>query len=304
MAQRQHGTERLNGRNYEVWDVLSRKNGLRLRVGYRGTPHALLILPDGPSTWQHVKAFKRLTEDNRNYPRVLDIERRGDEIRILTTWIEGRSLQWYLDRGRADKREWPSLSRTVTLLKGLAHALFFFHRANLVHIDLKPDNLILARQPDRLVMIDFGSAILAERATRSVEGDGVTPAYVAPEVWSETPDFRADLFSHSVIAFEMLTGRLPYEGLGGKIGHPQFRTDGPTPCERPSEFLFHSAAYPRRVLSLLDTVVMGGLALDREKRHSSSTEFRNAWNELFKAVQKSESPSVFDRLLNWLRVRG
>lgn len=299
MAQRPQGTERVNGRNYEVWEVLSRKNGLRLRVSYRGKRFALLILPAGSRACQHVQALSRLSEDNRNYPRVLEVEHRGEEIRILTSWIEGRSLQWYLDRGRAEKPQWPSLSQTVKLVRGLAHALYCVHRANLFHTDLKPANLILARQPDRLVVIDFGSAILAERATRWVEGDGVTPAYAAPEVWTETPDFRADLFSLSVIAFEMLTGKLPYEDIGGKIGHPQFRTDETPPCEKPSASLFHSVRYPRRVLKLLDAVVTGGLSLDRAKRYPSSAEFREAWSQVFKAVEQSETPTVLDRILKW-----
>lgn len=281
MGRQHHRIETIQGRNYTVIDILSQKNGTRLKVSFEGKFFTLLILPEGPETWQHVLALDRLGEDNRNYPRVIDRERRNGEIRLVTSWIEGYTLRWYLERGRERPQDWPSVSRTVTLIRGLAHALFFVHhRANLVHIDLKPANLVLARTPDRLVMIDFGSALTAEAVTKRVEGDGATLAYAAPEIWTQTPNFQADLFSVSVIAFEMLTGRLPFDGLGGKIGHPDFVPETmPTP-ERPSSIFQHAGRYPKSFRRSVDNAIMTGLMVSREKRFPAPEDFRNAWNQV------------------------
>ena len=300
--------ERVSGRDYTVLDTLSGKNGTRLKVGSRGQLFTLLILPDSPATRDHIRALERLGSDNRDYPRILDKDQRGGQIRLLMTWIDGHTLHWYLDRGRERPREWPSLDRTVTLIKGLAHALVHAHGVNLIHTDLKPANLVLARHKDRLVMIDFGSALTAERATLKSDGDGATPEYAAPEVWATdpniAPDFRADIFSVSVIAFEMLTGKLPFEGLGGKIAVPEF-ADGEQPRpELPSRFLKHPTRLPRAALRVLDETVTRGLALNREERFASSGEFRTAWSRVSDALRDAERPGWFSRLIGLFRRPG
>jgi len=309
MGSQRRRIERVSGRDYTVLDTLSLKNGNRLKVGSRDHVFTLLILPDSPATRDHVSALERLGSDNRNYPRVLDKEHRGGQIRVLTSWIDGHTLHWYLDRGRERPQEWPSLDRTTALIKGLSHALFFAHGANLVHTDLKPANLVLARKPDRLVLIDFGSALTAERATRRSDGDGATAEYAAPEVWATepniTPDFRADIFSVSVIAFEMLTGKLPFEGLGGKIARPEFAEGEKPRPEPPSRFLKHPTRLPRAALRVLDETLARGLALNREERFASSGEFRTAWSRvsdgLRDSVRDGERPGWFSRVLGLFR---
>jgi serine/threonine protein kinase len=181
--------------------------------------------------------------------------------------------------------------------------MFFpHHRANVVHTDLKPANLVLGQRPERLVVVDFGSALVAEKATARPDGDGTTPAYAAPELWTEpAPDFRADLFSLSVVAFELLTGKLPYEGLGGRIGHPEFRPAGNVNCERPSEHLVRPTNLPRAFLQRLDRVVLEGLRLDRQNRYPSPSAFRTAWGELAKSLDAAKSPGLLGRALDWFR---
>ncbi len=297
--------EWVNGRAYAVLDTLSRKNGTRLKVGHRGRAYALLILPAGPATRDHVRAFERLVEGNGNYPRVLDREDRGGEVRLLTSWVEGHTLHWYLARGRDRPREWPGLGRTVTLVRGLAHALFLtHHRASLVHTDIKPANLVLARGPDRLVLIDFGSALTAERATRRAHTSGATAEYAAPEVWAATPDFRADIFSASVIAYEMLTGKLPFEGLGGKIAHPDYAAADPPRPEPPSRSLKHPSPLPKSALRVLDAAVTGGLALDRDRRFPAPGDFREAWSKVADALRDAERPGWLHRLVGRFRRPG
>jgi hypothetical protein len=88
------------GRRFTVARVLSRKNGGRRLKVIGGGTFVLMILPDSPDTWQHLAAFRRLQHPVSGYPQILDTERSRRQIRILTTWVEGYSLEWYLDRGR------------------------------------------------------------------------------------------------------------------------------------------------------------------------------------------------------------
>ena len=150
-------------------------------------------------------------------------------------------------------------------------------------------------------MIDFGSALTAEAATKRVEGDGATFAYAAPEIWTQTPNFQADLFSVSVIAFEMLTGRLPFDGLGGKIGHPDFMPETvPTP-ERPSTIFKHPGNYPKSFRRSVDSAIMTGLMVNREKRFPAPEEFRNAWNRVSNDLNNPWTLRFTNELSRWFR---
>ena len=123
------------------------------------------------------------------------------------------------------------------VLLGLGHA----HPLGLVHRDLKPDNIMLARaggsgaEYEQVKLLDFGVVQLLSDAagvfgTEQLTRTGVTfgtPAYMAPEqALGRDVDTRADLYSLGIILFEMLTGRRPFESdeslalLRMHIGHP------------------------------------------------------------------------------------
>src|SRR5207247_711917 len=103
-------------------------------------------------------------------------------------------------QGRLHPRTWPSAHEGFRILRGLAHCVSQLHNhTNCVHGDVKPENIILARHPERAVLIDFGSAWTAERTARRVAGDGHTEPYAAPEQHrgDVAVDFRADQFAVS-----------------------------------------------------------------------------------------------------------
>ncbi len=105
----------------------------------------------------------------------------------------------------------------VLLLRDVCDGLAYAHRHGIVHRDIKPDNVLLSGR--RAMITDFGVAKAAtDAAGASVTESGVrlgTPAYMAPEQIAGDPgiDHRADLYSVGVLAYELLAGRPPFEGV-------------------------------------------------------------------------------------------
>jgi len=134
---------------------------------------------------------------------------------IVMEFLDGVSLDRYLEQNR------PPLDETLQLLLEIASPLSAAHKANVIHRDLKPSNVFLCKQADgtRYVkLLDFG---LAKRAL-GLDGSSAqssqaliagTPDYMAPEQARGLPiSTRTDIYALGVMAFEMLTGQLPFSG--------------------------------------------------------------------------------------------
>jgi serine/threonine protein kinase len=138
---------------------------------------------------------------------------------IVMELLEGEDLDARLRR----QRQLP-LAAVINLIAQIARALDTAHAARIIHRDLKPGNIFIARVGgDELIKIlDFGVATMfAERSpTDDKSEEDVlfsmvgTPAYMSPEQIQkpETVDHRADIWALGVIAYQALTGRLPFEG--------------------------------------------------------------------------------------------
>jgi serine/threonine-protein kinase len=127
--------------------------------------------------------------------------------------VYGVSLASLIDQRVAGGSSF-TLAESLDLLIGLAEAVGAIHAAGIAHRDLKPDNIIVA-PGGRVVVIDFG-IFAAECAVLPAAGVSGTPNYMAPE--SIRDDVRAgsahlvDVYAVGVMAFEMLTGKLPFDG--------------------------------------------------------------------------------------------
>ena len=100
------------------------------------------------------------------------------------------------------------------LLREIADGLAFAHLRGVIHRDIKPDNILLDGESGRAMVTDFGIAQAIEAGTRlTVTGIAVgTPAYMSPEqaMGERQVDGRSDIYSLGVVAYQMLTGRLPF----------------------------------------------------------------------------------------------
>jgi TolB-like protein/predicted Ser/Thr protein kinase len=154
---------------------------------------------------REVKLARRIT--HRNIARVFDIGEAEGEKFLTMELIEGPSLAEVL----AERRALPlaeALELAATICDGLGAA----HAAGVVHLDLKPGNVLLERG-GRVVLTDFGIArALAE--AHAADGPHGTPGYMAPEqvLGSGDVDARADIHAMGALLYEMVTGRQPWAG--------------------------------------------------------------------------------------------
>jgi signal transduction histidine kinase/DNA-binding response OmpR family regulator/predicted Ser/Thr protein kinase len=146
---------------------------------------------------------------HQNVARIYDLDEwQGLEF-LTMEYIEGVTLKQQLDSRGA----FP-LEEGTRILNELCHGLAAAHAARIIHRDLKPSNVMLQRD-GRVVILDFGIAKLSsfhETGTNSKEVSG-TPHYMAPEQFAgEAVDNRTDIYSLGVLAYEIFTGKLPFQG--------------------------------------------------------------------------------------------
>ncbi|MET1079686.1 MAG: bifunctional protein-serine/threonine kinase/phosphatase [Pseudomonas sp.] len=147
--------------------------------------------------------------DSAHVLKALPLTRQRSYLYSVSEYIEGQTLsQWMVDHPH------PELETVRAMVEQIARGLQAFHRLEMLHQDLRPDNILIDRN-GTLKIIDFGStrvAGLVEMAGSSADCELLgTAQYSAPEYFlgeSGTP--RSDYFSLGVIAYQMLSGQLPY----------------------------------------------------------------------------------------------
>jgi serine/threonine protein kinase/tetratricopeptide (TPR) repeat protein len=124
----------------------------------------------------------------------------------------------------------------------LCHALEYIHSRNIIHLDLKPSNLLL-NDKDTVKLLDFGLAQSAVCFPLKISG---TPSYISPEVLSgQAPDGRADLYSLGVLIYQIFTGTLPFQAPSLKELVKKHLYQPPQPP------LIYNASLPERLQSLI-----------------------------------------------------
>jgi predicted Ser/Thr protein kinase len=148
-----------------------------------------------------------------SHPGIVTVHQLGEDgqcVFIVMEYVEGSSLENLLT-----KKPSLDLVSSLDVLRQMAEALDYAHKAGVVHRDVKPAN-IMVREDGRVKIADFGIAKLTASAAKGMTATGVSlgsPAYMSPEQIQATQiDGRADQFALGTIAFQMLTGRMPFKG--------------------------------------------------------------------------------------------
>jgi serine/threonine protein kinase len=281
---------RIGDRTYSLIERIARQPRMRYKAICSAAPPderkcAVLLLSREQASLQHVNVLRRLSRRSpSNLPRIISYAKWRDDVAVAVNWVEGVSLDAYLqdaDEGVLTCRSPTNIMRCHT---GLALGLRQLHsHAGLIHGDLKPGNLVLTGKPQRLVMIDFGSAWMKMKTMHRQSSDGETEPYAAPEqLFDGPPVYEAiDQFSASVVAYELMTGQLPYGGMGGRAGLPDKIDVYERQWKPPSKLSPHRSDVPKRIWNRIDTILKRALSLDPENRYPTD----DAWLEDLNALR-------------------
>ncbi|MGB9005652.1 MAG: protein kinase [Candidatus Aminicenantales bacterium] len=172
-----------------------------------------LLNPEVAADEQTIERFRNelklaRTISHRHVCRMYDLGREEGAYYITMEYVAGEDLKSLIHRIGA-----LPVGKSVSVARQVAEGLAEAHRLGVVHRDLKPHNIMIDRDGQAKIM-DFGIARSVK--AKGITGAGVivgTPEYMSPEqVDGKDPDRRSDIYALGVVLFEMLTGRLPFEG--------------------------------------------------------------------------------------------
>lgn len=196
-----------------------------------------------------------------NIMAVYDVSKTEELEYIVMEMIDGITLKEYLER------RGPLSSKEVTIFSTqIAKALEHAHSREIIHRDIKPQNIMLLRD-GTLKVADFGIAHIANSQTDRAKGEAIGSVhYVSPEQAKGSDiDNRADLYSFGVVMYEMLTGRLPFEGE--------------TPVEVALQHIRSIPLFPSELVEgipeTLERITMKAMNPHLSRRYSSATEILN-----------------------------
>jgi hypothetical protein len=143
--------------------------------------------------------------------QVFDFDIEGDKPYMVMEFVEGETLGQRMTRYHREGKRMP-IDEVVRLFQQLCSAVDYAHKQGMLHRDIKPANVIINHQGDA-VLTDFGlakiSGVSGLTASGSVMG---TPHYMSPEQGQGQPmDARSDVYSLSIMLYEMLAGKLPFD---------------------------------------------------------------------------------------------
>ncbi|MGH7584088.1 MAG: protein kinase domain-containing protein, partial [Gemmatimonadales bacterium] len=160
-----------------------------------------------------VERFRQeaVTVANLSHPNIITIHsvRQVEDLHFLVMkFIEGRSLDAVLRSGAT-----LSIGAIRAILHHVGNGLAYAHRRGVIHRDIKPGNILLDADGNAIVT-DFGIAKLAEQTGYTQTGAMIgTPPYMSPEQCQSGPlTWSSDLYSLGIVAFELLTGDVPFSG--------------------------------------------------------------------------------------------
>jgi serine/threonine protein kinase/tetratricopeptide (TPR) repeat protein len=211
---------------------------------------------------------------HRNICRMYDLSEKEGTHYITMEYVPGENLKRMIKM-----MEQLSAAQVIFITKQVCEGLAEAHRLGVVHRDLKSSNIIIDKEGNARIM-NFGIA-------RSLEYKGITaagvmigtPEYMSPEqVEGKEPDQRSDIYSLGVILYEMITGRLPFEGdtpLSIALKHK---------AEEPLEPRKFNTQIPEN----LSRVILRCMEKDREKRYQRVEELLSELSKIEKGIPNSE----------------
>jgi serine/threonine protein kinase/Flp pilus assembly protein TadD len=211
---------------------------------------------------------------HKNVCQMYDLNKEEGSHYITMEYVDGKDLKSMI-------RMMGQLSsgKTIFIAKQVCEGLAEAHRLGVVHRDLKPQNVMVDEEGNARIM-DFG--IARSLKAKGITGAGVmigTPEYMSPEqVEGKDVDQRSDIYSLGVILYEMVTGRVPFEGDTPFTIGVKHKSESP---KDPKEL---NTQLPED----LNLVILRCLEKDKEKRYQSAGEVRSELENIEKGIPTTE----------------
>ena len=285
------------GGKYEVLDALGRGGmGTVYRVRHQELGAIFALKTLHPHWLGEADSVRRFYREARviaqlRHPhivKVFDIGQDGDRHYFVMEYVQGRALNEIL----AQEGPLP-LARVLAISRQVARALSYAHarQPSVVHRDIKPHNILIEEDTERVVVMDFGIAKLLDERPTQETGVGVfigTPAYSAPEQMRGdlTVDGRTDIFSLGLVMYEMAAGRKLFAGLSQQeiVGKQLYETHE------------YALAFDQPVPVAFRQLVAKAVAKDRNRRFATAAALLEALDK----VSESVTPWPRSPLSLWL----
>jgi serine/threonine protein kinase/Flp pilus assembly protein TadD len=223
-----------------------------------------LIKPEIAAERRAVERFRNELKVTRkithpNVCRVHDLGEEGKTLYITMEYVKGEDLKSVIHRMVV-----LTAGKAVSIARQVAEGLGAAHKLGIVHRDLKPGNIMIDKDGQAKIM-DFGISRSLAGGGTTAEGAIIgTPEYMSPEqVEGKQADQRSDIYALGIILFEMVTGRLPFEGeTPFSIANKQKSEPPPDPRKLNPQ-----------IPAELDRVILRSLEKAKEKRYQTTGEF-------------------------------
>jgi serine/threonine protein kinase/tetratricopeptide (TPR) repeat protein len=211
---------------------------------------------------------------HKNVGRMYDLGKEEGSYYITMEYVEGQDL-----KGLIRQSGQLAIGTTISIAKQICEGLAEAHKLGVIHRDLKPSNIMVDRDGQVRIM-DFGIA-------RSLKGKGITgagviigtPEYMSPEqVEGKDVDHRSDIYSLGAILFEMVTGRVPFEG----------DTPFTVGVKHKSEIPVDPREINAQVPEDLSRIILKCLEKEREIRYQSAGEVRSELVKIAEGLPTTE----------------
>jgi len=234
--------------------------------------------------WREAIAIARL-----DHPLILPLYDHGEAVidgspvayLIIPYRPEGSLATWLRKRAQARQTRQLTLKQVAHVIQQASQALQYAHDQHIMHLDVKPANFLIRSRSERdeypdLLLGDFGIARFASATPRSSQQMRGTPAYMAPEQCLNQPVFASDQYALAVMAYELLTGSLPFQGSPMQVMFAHLH-------EQPKPAHDRNPLLPPAV----DPVLQRALAKKPEERFPSVATFAQAFQQAFQGVDEA-----------------